>query len=92
MSRVALVTGGTRGIGAAISRRRAIRSAKRPAGMANSTNGKVSAVWSRPVSPSPAPSTSTATIGAAASATCSADWATRFDHARRLKVFGSEVS
>src|SRR5689334_25330130 len=72
----------------AISRRRDRRSAIRPAGMANSTNGRVSTVCSRPVWPSPAPSASTATIGAAASATCSADCAARLDQARRLKLEG----
>ena len=40
----------------AISRRREMRSASKPAGIANSTNGNVSAVCSRPVWPSPTPS------------------------------------
>jgi hypothetical protein len=72
----------------AIRTRREKRSASRPAGIANRMNGSVSAVCSRPVSPSPTPSMSTATIGAAASAICSADCAARFDQARRLKVEG----
>src|SRR6201999_1689961 len=73
----------------AISHRRDMRSVRRPAGIANNTKGRVSAVCSRPVWPSPTPSSSTATIGAAASAICSADCADRFDQARRLKVEGS---
>src|SRR3954454_3118202 len=73
----------------AIRARREMRSANSPAGMANRTNGSVSAVCSAPVRPSPTPSVSTATMGAAASATCSADCAARLDHAIRLKVGGS---
>ena len=72
----------------AIRRRRDMRSANRPAGIANSTKGRVSAVCNSPVAPSPTPSSSTATIGAAASAICSADCAARLDQARRLKVGG----
>ena len=72
----------------AITQRREMRSASRPAGIANRMKGNVSAVCSRPVWPSPTPSSSTATMGAAASAICSADWAARLDQARRLKVAG----
>jgi hypothetical protein len=39
----------------------------------------------KPISPGPAWSKSTATIGTAAKLSCSADWANRFDHAKRWK-------
>src|SRR5215813_3239856 len=67
-----------------------MRSASRPAGIANRMKGNVSAVCSSPVWPSPTPSSSTATMGAAASAICSADCAARLDQASRLKVLGRE--
>ena len=45
------------------------RSDINPAGIANTTNGNVSAVCRRPALPSATPNAKTATIGAAASAT-----------------------
>lgn len=66
--------------------RRDERSAHTPAGTESSRNGKVCAVCRNPVSDALAPSSSTATSGAAASATCSENWAQRFDQASREKA------
>src|SRR5258706_6311828 len=77
---------------ATINRGRDIRSARMPAGIDNSRYGSVCAAVINPVSAGPAPSASTATIGMAARLICSADWAARFDQARKTNGRGSAFS
>ena len=71
-----------------IRRGREMRSASRPAGIAKSRKGRVSAICNSPTSASRAPSAITATMAAAASAICSADCAARFDQASRTNAEG----
>ncbi len=73
----------------AIKVRRERRSAQTPNGIDSSRNGNVCAVCSKPVSRALAPSANTATSGAAARLICSADCATRFDHASRWNAAGN---
>ena len=72
----------------AIRARLGHRSASMPIGMANSTNGSVSATCSQLAVLASACRVSTATIGMAASAICSADCAARLEPASRLKPGG----
>ena len=69
----------------AIKRVREVRSANRPKGMDSNKNGSDWMAARKPISPGPALSSSTATMGTAARLSCSADWARRFDKAKRLK-------
>jgi hypothetical protein len=69
----------------AIKRVREVRSANRPSGIDSSKNGNDWMEASKPISPGPALSKSTATMGTAARLSCSADWASKLDQARRRK-------